>query len=213
MRPTLTSRQQDMYDYLVREIKQHGRTSSLRQAASSLDISHTAVARLILTLEEKGYIKRGGHYSRDIELLEEIKEEQKQDFHSREVPVLGQIAAGLPLYAQQEWDGTIIVDKRIFRAKNIFALRVRGDSMIKAGILHGDLAICEPRQFAENGEIVVALIKEEEATVKRFFYHGDHISLKPENDNYQTMDYGLGEVLIQGKVIGIQRGPEQLANL
>ena len=85
--------------------------------------------------------------------------------------------------------------------------------MHNAGILDGDLAICEPRQFAANGEIVVALINNEEATVKRFFYRDDRIELKPENDNYPVMVYGLGEVLIQGKVIGIQRGPEQMAAL
>jgi repressor LexA len=85
--------------------------------------------------------------------------------------------------------------------------------MVKAGILEGDLAICEPRQFAANGEIVVALINNEEATVKRFFYRGDHIELRPENDDYPVMTFALGEVLIQGKVIGIQRGPEQLAAL
>ena len=83
--------------------------------------------------------------------------------------------------------------------------------MRDAGILEGDLAICEPRQFAANGEIVVALVGGEEATVKRFFYRGDHIELRPENDRHPVQTYGLGEVLIQGKVIGIQRGPEQMA--
>ena len=80
--------------------------------------------------------------------------------------------------------------------------------MKDAGILNGDLAICEPRQYARNGEIVVALIKAEEATVKRFFLRKDHIELRPENANYSSMRYDFGDVLIQGKVIGIQRGPE-----
>ena len=75
------------------------------------------------------------------------------------------------------------------------------------------MAICEPRQFATNGEIVVALIGGEEATVKRFFYRGDHIELHPENENHPVQTYTLGEVLIQGEVIGIQRGPEQMAAL
>jgi repressor LexA len=80
--------------------------------------------------------------------------------------------------------------------------------MRDAGILDGDLAICEPRQYARNGEIVVALIHSEEATVKRFFRHEDHIELRPENSAYPPTRYGFSEILIQGKVIGIQRGPE-----
>lgn len=80
--------------------------------------------------------------------------------------------------------------------------------MKAAGILDGDLAICEPRQYAQNGEIVVALINNEDATVKRFFLHDDHIELRPENTDYPSMRYGFGEVLIQGKLIGILRGAE-----
>ena len=129
------------------------------------------------------------------------------------MPIIGRVAAGLPLYAQQEWAGSVLVDGAVFRGDHLFALRVQGDSMRDAGILDGDLAICEPRQVAANGEIVVALINSEEATVKRFFYRGDHIELKPENEAYPIMTYTLGEVLIQGKVIGIQRGPEQMATL
>ena len=80
--------------------------------------------------------------------------------------------------------------------------------MTHAGILDGDLVICEPRQYAQNGEIVVALIGGEEATVKRFFLHADHIELRPENPRYAPMRYRFDEALIQGKVIGLQRGPE-----
>lgn len=211
MRPTLTPRQQELFDYLDREIHRNRRTTSLRQAAAALDISHTAVARLLQALEDKGYLKRSGRYSRDIRLLTDDGEQSAQP--GRSVPILGRIAAGLPLYAQQEWDGSILLDPAIFPGNNLFALRVQGHSMKDAGILDGDLAICEPRQFAENGEIVVALVNHEEATVKRFFYKGDHIVLQPENDAFDPMRYGLGEILIQGKVIGIQRGPEQMATL
>jgi len=80
--------------------------------------------------------------------------------------------------------------------------------MTDAGILDGDLAICEPRQYAQNGEIVVVLINGEEATVKRFFLHADHIELRPENPRYASMRYRFDQALIQGKVIGLQRGPE-----
>ena len=112
------------------------------------------------------------------------------------------------MYAQMEWDGTTVLDTAIFRSQNLFALRIKGDSMKDIGMLNGDLAVCEPRQYAQNGEIVVALINEEEATVKRFFLHDDHIELRPENAQYPSLRYSFGDVLIQGKVIGIQRGPE-----
>ena len=75
------------------------------------------------------------------------------------------------MYAQQEWDGSVVLDARVYRGQNLFALRIDGDSMKEVGILDGDLAICEPRQYARNGEIVVALIHGEEATVKRFYLH------------------------------------------
>jgi repressor LexA len=97
------------------------------------------------------------------------------------------------------------VDAEIFRGQNLFALRVRGDSMLGAGILDGDLVICEPRQYAQDGEIVVALIHGEEATVKRFFRRADHIELHPENPTHAPMRYGFGEVLVQGKVVGVLR--------
>ena len=120
-------------------------------------------------------------------------------------------------HARDESLDVPIVPQDFLPAWNIrecpYFLRVQGDSMRDAGILEGDLAICEPRQFAANGEIVVALVGGEEATVKRFFYRGDHIELRPENDRHPVQTYTLGEVLIQGKVIGIQRGPEQMAAL
>jgi len=114
------------------------------------------------------------------------------------------------MYAQEEWDGSLVIDAALFPGRDLFALRVKGDSMRGAGILDGDVAICEPRQYARNGEIVVALIGRDEATVKRFFLREDDIELRPENSAYPVLRYGFGEVLIQGKVIGLQRGPETL---
>ncbi|MBL0712445.1 MAG: repressor LexA, partial [Desulfosarcina sp.] len=124
---------------------------------------------------------------------------------SLEIPVIGRITAGLPMYAQQEWDGSVVVDAGLFPGANLFALRVQGDSMQDAGILDGDLALCKPRQYARNGEIVVALIGQEEATVKRFYLVEDNIELHPANRIYPVMRYEFGQVLIQGKVVGIQR--------
>ena len=206
----LTPRQEEFFAYL-QERHTGGGIPSLRQVATDLGVSHSAVAALLHSLQTKGWIRREGRYSRNIVLLAKSKKELPQG--GRLVPIIGRVAAGLPLYAQQEWAGEILVDGRIYRGENLFALRVSGDSMRNAGILAGDIALCEPRQFASNGEIVVALIGNEEATVKRFYYLGDAIELRPENDRFPVLRYGLGEVLIQGKVIGVQRSPEVMASL
>jgi repressor LexA len=207
MQPRLTTKQQRVLDYLQREIASSGQAPSLRQTAAGLGVSHTAIAQILKALEEKGYLKREGRYSRTVHLLNRARETTALQ-RWREIPIIGRVTAGLPMYAQTEWDGSIVLDAAVYRQQNIFALRVKGDSMKEAGILNGDLAICEPRQYAQNGEIVVALINSEEATVKRFFLHDDHIELRPENTDFAPMRYGFGEVLIQGKIIGIHRGPE-----
>lgn len=209
-RQPLTRRQREFFDYLRSRMEAGQDAPSLRAAAEELGVSHTAVAGLLQTLQDKGWLRREGRYSRSLVLLDPGTPDPGG---VRAVPIIGRVAAGLPLYAQQEWAGSVLVDSAVFRGDNLFALRVQGDSMRGAGILEGDLAICEPRQFATNGEIVVALVGGEEATVKRFFYRGDHIELRPENDRHPVQTYTLGEVLIQGKVIGIQRGPEQMAAL
>lgn len=212
MNAELTRKQQGFLDYLRRVITRTGQAPSLRQAAQELAVSHAAVAQMLKVLEEKGHVRREGRYSRTIHLLNRARETAGVQ-RWREIPVVGHIAAGLPLYAQQEWDGGIVVDTALFRGESLFALRIKGDSMQGVGIFDGDVAICEPRQYAENGEIVAVLIKGEEATVKRFFLRRDHVVLRPENPAYAIMRYGFGEVLVQGKVIGIQRGPEVMARL
>lgn len=203
----LTAKQHRLLEYLRRCIAEEGETPSLRRAAADLTVSHAAVAQTLKALEEKGYVRREGRYSRTIHLLNRLHQTAGLQRWT-EVPVIGRITAGLPMYAQQEWDGTVVVDGAVFTGDHLFVLRVRGDSMRDAGILDGDLAICQPRQYAESGEIVVALVHNEEATVKRFFLHTDHIELRPENPDYAVMRYSFDEVLVQGKVVGLQRGPE-----
>ncbi len=207
MQTQLTTRQQQLLDYLQRCIDHNGHSPSLRQAAADLGISHTAISQGIKTLQAKGYLRRENRYSRTIYLLNRIQE-TAAPHRWREIPVIGRITAGLPMYAQQEWDGSVVVDGALFTGDNLFVLRVTGDSMRDAGIRDGDLVICQPRQYAENGEIVVVLVHNEEATVKRFFLHRDHIELRPENPDYPVMHYGFDDVLVQGKVVGLQRGPE-----
>ena len=212
MDAALTPKQQHFLDYLTREITRSGRSPSLRQAARDLSVSHVAVAQMLRVLEQKGCVRREGRYSRTIPLLNRVRATAAFQ-RWQEIPVVGRIAAGLPRYAQQDWDGGIVVDTALFRGENLFALRINGDSMHGVGIFDGDVAVCEPRQYAENGEIVAALINGEEATVKRFFLRKDHVTLRPENPDYEIMRYGFGEVLIQGKVIGIQRGTKEMARL
>ncbi|MFP4532213.1 MAG: transcriptional repressor LexA, partial [Desulfobacterales bacterium] len=209
MSSPLTAKQQQLLDYFQDWIARSGASPSLRQAAQDLGVSHTAVAQTLSRLEEKGFIKREGRYGRTVHLVNQGG--QAAGFHRwREVPVIGRITAGLPMYAQQEWEESIVVDADLYKGDLLFALRVKGDSMINAGILQGDLAICSPRQYASDGEIVVALIGGEEATVKRFYTRPDHIVLKPENPAYESMRYGFDEILVQGKVIGIPADLSQM---
>ena len=209
MQQTFTVKQQQLLEYLAQRIKRQGRSPSLREAAADLGVSHAAVAQTLKALEQKGAVRRDGRYSRRLLLLNRAREIAAGQ-RWREVPLIGRVTAGRPMYAQEEWEGSLVIDAALFPGRDLFALRVKGDSMQNAGILDGDLAICEPRQYASNGEIVVALINQEEATVKRFFLLENHIELRPENRGYPVLRYTFGEVLVQGKVIGLQRGPASI---
>lgn len=209
MKPPLTKKQQSVYAYLKKAVTAEGRVPSLRAAAADLSVSHAAVAQTLKLLEEKQYIRREGRYSRTIHILDPPGGPDPA-LQSKQVPVIGRITAGLPLYAQQEWEDSILVDARLYPGRDLFALRVEGASMKNAGILDQDLAICRPRQYARNREIVVALIHNEDATVKRFFLHPDAIELRPENPDFKSCLYHFDEVLVQGKVIGIIREPRGL---
>jgi len=209
----LTPRQREFISYIEDEINKNDSIPSLRKAAADLGVSHTAISHLIKKLEEKKILKRGGRYSRAIELVKDTTKQRKILKRMKEVPIIGRIAAGLPLYAQQEWDGSLFVDSDIYKGTKLFALKVTGDSMKEAAIIDGDIAICEPCQFAQNGDIIVALINHEEATVKRFFFHNSNIELSPANSTYKSKFYSFNEILIQGKVVGIHRGADICSKL
>lgn len=208
----LTEKQEQLLSYLEKESARSGKTPSLRQAASAMGVSHAAISQLVKTLEKKGAVRRDGRYGRTLFLLNR-RGRGSGSMRSIEIPIVGRIAAGLPLYAQREWDGSVVVDASTYRGSALFALRVKGHSMIGAAILDGDLVICEPRQFAADGEIVVALIHQEEATVKRFFRRGDRIELYPENPDFEPVQYDFSEILIQAKVIGVYRGADVMERL
>jgi repressor LexA len=204
MKPLLTKKQQKVYEYIKTAMEKYGTAPTLRTAAADLCISHAAVAQTLALLEEKNYIRRQGRYSRTLHILDPIGDQTRVH---KQVPIIGRITAGLPLYAQQEWEGSILVDSAVYPGKDLFALKIVGSSMKNAGILDQDIAICRPRQYARNREIVVALIHREEATVKRFFLHPDSIELRPENPEFTSRMYKFDDILIQGKVIGIIRPP------
>lgn len=196
--------QKKILSYYETRICEYGEVPTLRKAAQDNHVSHAAIAQTLRSLENKGYLKREGRYGRKIHLLKKI-EENSFNPSARKVPIVGSIAAGLPLYAQQEWAGHLLIDPEMFKGTHLFALKIKGDSMKDAGMLDGDCVICEPRQYAQNGDIVVALIRHEEATVKRFYLRKNGIELRPENPAYSPITYDFGDVLVQGKVIGLVR--------
>ena len=210
----LTEKQKQVLGYLKQKLRKADGTPSLREAAGDLGVSHAAVDQVLKSLERKGFIRREGKYSRTLHLLNRTGRPAAEHRFS-EVPIIGNITAGLPMYAQEEWDGTVLVDSRMYPKEDLFALRVEGDSMKDAGILDGDIAICMPRQYAVNNEIVVALVHKEEATVKRFYLdrNAGCIELRPENPAFLVQRYAPDEILVQGKVIGIMRGPDGMEQL
>lgn len=191
----LTERQRRVFDYLVEFLQERGYPPTLSEIAQKLGLSRVGAMKHLLALERKGYIRRSRR-ARDIELIGLPK--------SRGVPILGRVPAGEPLLAVENIEGMLAIDSTIAKGKNLFLLRVKGDSMVQAGILDGDLVLVRPQSTVEDGEIVVALI-EDEATVKRFFREPHGIRLQPENPTLKPIIIEEGDVRIVGKVIGLFR--------
>lgn len=192
----LKAKEQKVYDYIVRSVRENGFAPSVRDIMRDLGYKSTSTVHMYLNrLDMLGYIRKEDGKSRAISLVAD-------DIPAvAAVPVLGTVTAGQPILAEENFDGYIGFIGRS-SAEDMFALKVRGESMIEVGILDGDMIIAEKTCYAENGEIVVALI-ENEATVKRFFRENGHYRLQPENC---TMDpIIVDEVMILGKVVAIQR--------
>ena len=187
--------QRKMYEYLA-EQAQHGAVPSVREIGRHVGLKSTgSVQRYLERLEEAGYIERDPMLSRSIRVKGE-KEPTVQ------VPLLGTVTAGMPILAHESIEGYVPFMGRAASEKALFALRVRGDSMVNAGILSGDIIIAEKTPTAANGEIVVALL-EDEATVKRFYKEDGHFRLQPENDDYAPII--TDEVIVLGKVVSLIR--------
>jgi len=175
----LTSRQKQIYEFLLKNIREKGYAPSIPEIGRKFKIASTnGVSDHLKALEKKGYIRRVG--KRALEVLTPLGRPALTD--AREIPILGGVAAGKPVLAEENFEGFLTVASDLARGK-VFALQVKGDSMIEEGILEGDCVIIKRQESAENGEIVAALIGAE-ATLKRFYRKGDMVTLKPSNKNY-----------------------------
>jgi repressor LexA len=200
MLPSLTARQKAIYDFLLKTIREKGFAPSIPEIGRQFKIASTnGVSDHLKALEKKGYIRRVG--KRAIEIVNALGKTVLTA--SREVPVLGKVPAGKPLFSEENIEGLLSIPDDMGSGK-LFALQVKGDSMIGAGILDGDKVIVKQQGTAENGEIVCAVINGE-ATLKRFFKKDGVITLKAENEKYAPIAVSEGEFRIAGRVVGLMR--------
>ncbi len=193
---SLTKRQKEILDFISQFISEHDYAPSYREIAESFHLGSIAtVAAHLDNLKNKGYLTKDYNEARSLQLT------PRWDERTFEIPLLGLIAAGSPIEAIRT-NETIDIPKDMM-AKNVFALKVRGDSMIGDGIFDGDYIIIEQTANPNNGDIVVALLDNENATLKRYYREKDHIRLQPANSKYQAIR--VKKVLIQGRVRGVIR--------
>jgi len=203
----LTKRQKEVLDFLVSFLNKHGYSPSFEEMAKSLKLTSLAtVHKHVTTLEKKGFIRRGYNQSRSIEVTQLPKPVREQVIarQTMELPLAGRIAAGRPLEAVEERETISLGD--FAHARNCFVLQVKGNSMIEDHILDGDYIVVEQTQVANPGEIVVALVRDSEATLKRFYREaGGKIRLQPANSELQPLVVPGQDVKIQGRVISVLR--------
>ena len=205
----LTGRQQEIWDFLVDYVDRHGYPPTVREIGDAVGLaSPSTVHAHLANLERAGLLKRDPTKPRALELSGRGRREPaKVDESKRGLPLVGEIAAGGPLLAEDNVEEYVTVPEMLERGGADFLLRVKGDSMIEAGILEGDIVVVKREQTAENGDIVVALAGEdetaEEATVKRFFREDGRVRLQPENSTLEPI-YATHVQLI-GKVTGVFR--------
>jgi repressor LexA len=208
----LTGRQQEIWDFLVDYVDRHGYPPTVREIGEKVGLaSPSTVHAHLANLERAGYLRRDPTKPRALELIGHRRAEpvelrpSERELHP--LPLVGQIAAGGPLLAEENVEDYIGVPEPLSKGGEEFLLRVKGESMINAGILDGDIVVVRRQQDARNGEIVVALVGDDEsaneATVKRFFREDDRIRLQPENDALEPIYAPYVDIL--GKVTGVFR--------
>ena len=198
----LTNKQNQVLDYIKQSIAKNGFPPTVREIGSALGLSSSATVHAhITTLENKGYLKRVGAKNRAIDLL--VKNEyEKEDVV--DVPLLGKVTAGSPIEAIEMPDEFFTLPSYLIPAKKeVFTLRVSGESMINAGVHDGDIVIVQRQQVANNGDMVVAMTEDNEVTLKTFYKEDGYFRLQPENDTMAPII--LDKVTIVGKAIGLYR--------
>ena len=206
MAKDLTGRQREIFEFIKNMIRSKGRPPSIREIGEQFKINSTNGVRAVLeALERKGFIKRDRYTSRGIELLKEAFDYNIPE-RFREVPLVGRVAAGTPIWAEQNIEGSFYLDRQFIPGEDVFSLRVRGDSMTGIGIYDGDFVLVKRQESADPGDVVVAQIGNE-ATVKKFFPERQRIRLEPANPDYGpiVIDKSTPDFAIAGKVIGLLR--------
>jgi repressor LexA len=201
----LTKRQQEIFDFIKRYSAKHGYPPTVRDIGKAVGLaSSSTVHAHLANLEKLGVLRRDPTKPRAMELLDRATDAVRSVVRPAGVPLVGSVAAGQPILAEENIEEYVDVPSAAGGEDGDFVLRVRGESMIDAGILEGDYVVVRPQEIAVDGEIVVALVGEEsEATVKRFFHETDHVRLQPEN---QTMEpIRSKDVRVLGKVVGLYR--------
>jgi len=221
----LTKKQKNLLLFINRKLRTSGVSPSYEEMKQSLNLkSKSGIHRLISALEERGFIRRLAHKARALEVLKLPETASANDIYnnfspsvikggleenlsknSTEVPVLGEIAAGTPIEAIQNEVSKVPLPSTIEKNGEFFGLKVQGDSMIEAGINEGDTVIVKKTDTAENGKIVVALIDDHEAMLKRIRRKGKTIALESANRNYETKIFGPNRVKVQGVLVSLYR--------
>lgn len=221
----LTKKQLDLLEFIHNRVQSDGVPPSFDEMKDALDLrSKSGIHRLITALEERGFIRRLAHRARAIEIVKlpdtmggstprkapaaaaPANIAPSAPANANEVPVMGRIAAGAPIEAIADGSYNIAVPTQMMRGQDgHYALEVKGDSMINAGINDGDIVIIRETGAAQNGDIVVALIEDQEATLKRFFRNGNMIALEAANPAYETRVFTDDKVHVQGTLVGLIR--------
>ena len=200
----LTTRQEHILQIIKQLVAKNGYPPTVREIGEKANLNSPATIHFHLTkLEEKGYIRKGNSKNRTIEILVPNEFIEKEE-SVVDVPLLGKVTAGSPIEAIEMPDEYFTLPANLITTKNeVFTLKVSGESMINVGIYDGDILIVERKNTAHNGETVVAMNEDNEATVKTFYKENDYFRLQPENDTMEPII--LKEVTILGKVIGLYR--------
>lgn len=191
-----------LMDYITGAVSAQGIVPSIREMCANIGVTSTSTINYYLNiLEERGYIKRSFNKNRSIELTDKAKQNITPP-NMKSVGLVGKVAAGIPIFAEENKIDNFMFSKNLFNFENMFMLKVQGDSMIDASILDGDFVVVKQSQDAENGQIVVAMV-EDGATVKTFYKEKDCIRLQPENPLYQPII--SHDIQILGIVVGLVR--------